>query len=66
MRIGEAVITAMRPIQAALQELSSRIAAVEHRADESYRLHVGHHSTDNRSQVLSRIPLAPLTKWIFS
>jgi tetrahydromethanopterin S-methyltransferase subunit B len=50
MRIGEAVIAAMRPIQAALRDLSSRIAAMEHRADESYRLHVGHPSIDNRLQ----------------
>ena len=49
-RIGEAVIAAVKPIEGALRHLSSRIAAMELRADASDRLHADHKSSAERLQ----------------
>ena len=49
-RIGEAVIAAVKPIEGALRHLSSRIAAMELRADASDRLHADHKSSTERLQ----------------
>jgi chromosome segregation ATPase len=49
-RIGEGVIAAVKPIEGALRHLSSRIAAMELRADASDRLHADHKSSAERLQ----------------
>jgi chromosome segregation ATPase len=49
-RIGEGVIAAAKPIEGALRHLSSRIAAMELRADASDRLHADHKSSAERLQ----------------
>jgi chromosome segregation ATPase len=49
-RIGEAVIAAVKPIEGALRHLSSRIAAMELRADASDKPHADHKSSAERLQ----------------
>jgi chromosome segregation ATPase len=48
--IGDGVIAAAKPIEGALRHLSSRIAAMEFRADTSDRLHADHKSSAERLQ----------------
>ena len=47
-RIAEAVIAAVRPIEAALRDLSSRVGALEDRAEGSDRRHADHSSLSQR------------------